>query len=153
MGNKIKEKKIFFYSYESESGDCRLLYQVEKKENSFFVHERGKNQPILFRDFPLIGSEKFHFPFFLDGFKFNPLETRNGLYLNGNLNQEAIENRRIIENAIKSSISFTKWLVKQNIDKRYLLANTKIPEPPHKYDKFTINWFIDQQKKMEKRIN
>ena len=151
MGNKTNEKKIFFYSYESESGDSRLLYQVEIKEN-IKVRERGKNQPILLRDFPLIGSEKFHFPFFLDGFKFNPLETRNGLYLNGNMNQEAIENRRIIENAIKSSISFTKWLVTQSIDKRYLLANTKIPEPPHKYDKFTINWFIEQQKKWRKEL-
>ena len=69
------------------------------------------NKDSLFRDFPLIGSEKFHFPFFLDGFKFNPLETRNGLYLNGELNEEAIENRKIITEAIKSSINFTKWLL------------------------------------------
>lgn len=141
---EINEKKIYFYSYKSE--ECRLLYQVDKKEDGFFVVERNKNQPILFRDFPLIGSENFNFPFFLDGFKFNPLETRNGLYLNGNLNKEAIENRSIIENAIQSSIKFIDWLLTQNINKRYLLARIKIPEPPVRYDKFAIDWFINIQR-------
>ena len=145
-----KENKIYFYSYENK--DCRLLFQIEKNSNGYFAKERKKDQPILYRDFPLIGSENFHFPFYFDGFKFNPLETRNGLYLNGNLNVEAIENRKIIESAINASIEFTKYLLKQNIDKRYILANTKIPEPPQKYDKFAINWFIEQQKKWRKEL-
>ena len=42
---EINEKKIYFYSYKSE--ECRLLYQVDKKEDGFFVVERNKNQPIL----------------------------------------------------------------------------------------------------------
>ena len=145
-----KENKKYFYSY--ENNDCRLLFEVEKNSNGYFAKRRKKDQPILYRDFPLIGSENFHFPFYCDGFKFNPLETRNGLYLNGNLNVEAKENRIIIESAINASIEFTKWLLKQNIDKRYILANTKIPEPPEKYDKFAINWFIEQQKKWRKEL-
>lgn len=128
------------------------MYQVDKKENGFDVVERNKSQPILFRDFPLIGSENFHFPFFLDGFKFNPLETRNGLYLNGKLNKEAKENRIIIEQAIQSSIKFTKWLLEQNINKRYFLAKSKIPEPPVKYDKYAIKWFLANQKKWRKDL-
>lgn len=145
-----KSKKLYFYSYEDDV--CRLLYQVDKKENGFDVVERNKSQPILFRDFPLIGSENFHFPFFLDGFKFNPLETRNGLYLNGKLNKEAKENRIIIEQAIQSSIKFTKWLLEQNINKRYFLAKSKIPEPPVKYDKYAIKWFLANQKKWRKDL-
>ena len=135
-GNKV----LYFYSYESDC--CRILYQIDKKS----AIERKKNQPVLFRDFPLIGSENFHFPFFLDGFKFNPLESRNGLYLNGELNNEAIENRKIIGKAIDSSIVFTEYLIKQEIDKRYLLAKSYIPEPPQKYDKCAIEWFIEKQK-------
>ena len=100
----------------------------------------------------MIGSEKFHFPFFLDGFHFNPLETRNGLYLNGNLNEEAIENRKIIEKAIENSIDFTQWLLEQNLDKRHLLAQTRIPELPQKYDKIAIDWFIEQQKKWRNKL-
>ena len=145
-----KPKKLYFYSYEDNI--CRLLYQVDKKENGFDVVERNQSQPILFRDFPLIGSENFHFPFFLDGFKFNPLETRNGLYLNGQLNTEAKENRIIIEQAIQLSIKFTKWLLEQNINKRYLLAQSKIPEPPLKYDKYAIKWFLANQKKWRKDL-
>ena len=145
-----KSKKLYFYSYEDVV--CRLLYQVDKKENGFDVVERNKSQPILFRDFPLIGSENFHFPFFLDGFKFNPLETRNGLFLNGQLNKEANENRKIIDQAIQSSIKFTRWLLEQNINKRYFLAQSKIPEPPLKYDKYAIKWFLANQKKWRKDL-
>ena len=69
------------------------------------------------------------------------METRNGLYLNGELNEETIENRNIISHAIDSSINFTKWLL-DNLDKRYLLAKTQIPEPPQIYDDIAIKWFI-----------
>ena len=149
--NKETKEEKYFYSYKTDK--CRLLYQVEKKDgDSFKVVERKKGQPTLYRDFPLIGSDKFHFPFFLDGFKFNPLETRNGLYLNGDINQEAIENRKIIEHAIESSIIFIKWLLENNVDKRYLLAKSRIPEPPQKYDDIAINWFIGQQKKLRKEL-
>ena len=71
---------------------------------------------------------------------------RNGLYLNWIINKEAIENRKIIENEIESSIKLTKWLLKQGIDKRYLLAKTNIPEPCIKYDEYAIKWFIENQK-------
>ena len=118
-----KEKEEIKYFYSCKTDQCRLLYQVEKTDNeSFKVVERLEGQPTLYRDFPLIGSDKFHFPFYLDGFKFNPLETRNGLYLNGNFNEEAKENRKIIENAIQNSTFFIRWLLENNVDKRYLLA-------------------------------
>ena len=145
-----KVKKEYFYSIESQK--CRLLYQVQKTEFGYSVLERKKGQPVLFRDFPLIGSENFHFPFLLDGFKFIPLKTRNGLYLNGKLNIEAEQNREIIDNAITTSLIFTDWLLKQSIDKRYLLAKTNIPEPPQKYDDSAIQWFIDSQKNWRKKL-
>jgi len=152
--NKSKKETTeekYFYSYKTK--ECRLLFQVEKKkDDSFEVVERIKDQPVLYRDFPLIGSEKFFFPFFLDGFQFNPLETRNGLYLNGKLNEEAEQNRIIIEKAIQNSINFTDWLLEQNINKRYLLAKTQIPEPPQKYDELAIKWFINQQSIWRKEL-
>ena len=149
---EISEEKKYFYSFSTKK--CRLLYQVQKNGNLFTVVEREEKDslPVLYRDFPLIGSDKFHFPFFLDGFKFNPLETRNGLYLNGDLNDEAKENRIIIEHAIENSIEFTDWLLSQNIDKRHLFAKTRIPEPPQKYDDIAIKWFIEQQKKWRNKL-
>ena len=144
----INEK--YLYSYKTK--ECRLLYQVEKKNETFEVVEKLEEQPIIYRDFPLIGSHKFHFPFFIDGFQFNPLETRNGLYLNGEVNKEATDNRFIIEKAIQNAINFTDWLLEQNINKRYLLAKTNIPEPPQRYDNIAINWFIGQQKIWRKNL-
>ena len=55
QNNKITK---YFYSYEDDK--CRLLYQIDKKEGVFEVVERNECQPVLFRDFPLIGSENFH---------------------------------------------------------------------------------------------
>ena len=146
-----EEEEICFYSCENK--DCKLFYQVQKAGDAYEVVERKKNQPILLRDFPLIGSEKFHFPFFLNGFRFNPLETRNGLYLNGDdSNTEAKENRIIIQNAIELSIEFINWLQTKNINKRYLLAYSNIPEAPIIYDKKAIEWFIGQQKIWRKKL-
>ena len=140
-----KEEKKYFYSYKTNI--CMLLYEVEKNDkDAFIVGEKKKNQPTLYRDFPLIGSEKFHFPFFLDGFRFNPLETRNCLYLNGDSNEEAIENRNIIGESVKYTIYFKKYLIEQNLNKRYLLAQSKIPEPPQRYDSIAIKWFTELQK-------
>ena len=74
------------------------------------------------------------------------METRNGLYLNGDSNEEAIENRNIIGGSVKYSIYFTKYLIEQNLNKRYLLAQSKIPEPPQRYDSIAIKWFTELQK-------
>ena len=128
-GREENEEKKYFFSCENE--ECRLFFQVEQIENGYHAVERNKDQPILLRDFPLIGSENFYFPFFLNGCKFNPLETRSGLYLNGNFD-EAKQNRKIIGSAIDLSIKFIDMLLTQNIDKRYLLAYSNIPEPPIK---------------------
>ena len=74
------------------------------------------------------------------------METRNGLYLNGDSNEEAIEDRNIIGESVKYSIYFTKYLIEQNLNKRYLLAQSKIPEPPQRYDSIAIKWFTELQK-------
>lgn len=148
-GREENEEKKYFFSCENE--ECRLFFQVEQIENGYHVVERNKDQPILLRDFPLIGSENFYFPFFLNGCKFNPLETRSGLYLNGNFD-EAKQNRKIIGSAIDLSIKFIDMLLTQNIDKRYLLAYSNIPEPPIKYDKIAFKWFIEKQKYWREKL-
>ena len=45
-----------------------------------------------------------------------------------------------IDDIYNSSIQFSEWLLSmKNVDKRYLLAESKIPEPPQKYDYYAIN--------------
>ena len=60
--------------------------------------------------------------FILNGFKFNPVEQRNGLYLNENY-QDSIENRNIISKAIDSILIFIDYLLNEEKDNKYLVSN------------------------------
>jgi len=146
--NKNEEDKYF---YSCENRECRLFFQAKKNQCGYEVVERDPHQPILLRDFPLIGSENFYFPFFLNGFKFNTLETRSGLYLNGNYD-EAKQNKEIIESAINLSVEFIQYLISGNYNRKYLFAYSNIPEPPQKYDRETFKWFIERQKLWRQKL-
>lgn len=97
-------------------------------------------------------------PFILDGFKFNPLEPRNGLYLNGNY-QDSIENRNIISKAFDSILNFIDYILNEEKDNRYLvsnkflLASSSIPDSPTKnYDNIALKWIDDLQIKLRKKL-
>ena len=97
-------------------------------------------------------------PFILDGFKFNPLEPRNGLYLNGNY-QDSIENRNIVSKAFDSILNFIDYILNEEKDNRYLvsnkflLASSRIPDSPTKnYDNIALKWIDDLQIKLRKKL-
>lgn len=117
-----------FLSYITE--DVALSLEIEfRKDKRLVAIKRDDQQPVLFRDFPLIGSHKFHFPYFLNGFKFIPTEQRDDLFLHGNNNHKSsVANRQIIEKAIEASLTFNKWLIDHNLEHSYLLAASRIPE-------------------------
>ena len=85
---------------------------------------------MLYRNFPLIGSNEFSMPFMIDGFNFNPLESRSGILLNGFTNKnnlDAHEKINILDCAFEASIDFIKCMIgKYKILKnRFLLATSK----------------------------
>lgn len=90
--------------------------------------ERNEGQPVLFRDFPLIGSDKFYFPYMLNGFHFEPTEMRDGLLLNKN-EEKAVLNRSIVDEAVKAALNFNEWLLGQKVSNTYLLASSRKPIP------------------------
>ena len=49
----------------------RLIIQIEKKNGIIILLKRDINKPVLYRNFPLIGSNDFNMPFIVDGFDFN----------------------------------------------------------------------------------
>ena len=101
-----KETTFDFLSYlkvdENNKEILRLIQQIERKKNIIILLERErkreretetetererekekdkiKPKPVLYRNFPLIGSNEFNMPFIIDGFDFNPLESRSGLF-------------------------------------------------------------------------
>lgn len=119
-----------------------LTTEVVKTENGYTLVKRGNEQPVLYRYFPLIGSERFHFPYSLDGFRFNPTEKRDGVHLNSRESRFARDNRRIINHAVEASLKFNEWLIAHGATNRYLMAYSQKPEVD--YDKDVALPWINQ---------
>ena len=138
---KSESKNIYhFLSYlkvdkETNKKILRLILQIELFQGGIMLLERDKNKPVLYRNFPLIGSNEFNMPFIVDGFNFNPIESRSGILLNGGNNKNNLdvqENFNILSEAYDSSIKFIELILKKynckQINNRFLLANSKIPK-------------------------
>ncbi|WKN33798.1 DUF3883 domain-containing protein [Porifericola rhodea] len=105
---------------------------------------RKSDAPNLYRDFPLIGSEKFYFPYILNGFKFNPTEDRDGILLHSTEAHEAHENRKIIEQAFVAAKEFTDWLINCGAKNLYVCAHSRLPD--EKWEEFSKAWYLELQK-------
>lgn len=139
---RINGKPKQYLSYITE--EVALTTEVIKTKNGYTLVKRDNKQPILYRDFPLIGSEKFFFPYTLNGFRLNPTEKRNCIPLNGEDNEEAKENRAIIDLAVDASLKFNEWLIAHNVTNRYLIAYSPKPKPEVDYDEDVALPWINQ---------
>lgn len=147
----INDANKIFLSYITE--DVALMTEVYEKNGTFEIVKRDSKQPVLYRDFPLIGSEKFYFPYILNGFEFNPTERRNGLYFNSADRPSSVINRQIVEKAVEAVLKFNEWLIIHNVTNRYLLASSRIPEPSEIYsDDVAKPWIKNLQLKWRKQL-
>lgn len=132
----INGEKKFYLTYKTFEGEdpvVALSIETLWDGNTYSLIKRDKAQPVLFRDFPLIGSEEFYFPYMLNGFNFEPTETRSGILLNSN-ELKPQKNRKIIENAVDAVIEFNKWLIDNGAKNTYLLASSKEPKSKESWD-------------------
>jgi hypothetical protein len=104
-----------------------LITEVSDFESLALI-ERSDDQPVLYRNFPLIGSENFHFPFILNGFEFNPTEDRNDIVLVNEESTDVMSNRSIIEAAVEGTMEFIQFLISNNVINRYLFALSRTPK-------------------------
>ena len=133
--------------------DVALTTEVTLNNGKYDIVKRDNKQPVLYRDFPLIGSEKFYFPYTLNGFEFNPTERRNGLLLNSADHPSCISNRQIIDKSIDAVFKFNEWLIIHNATNRYLLASSRIPESSEKYsDDVAAPWIKNLQLRWRKLL-
>ena len=142
--NKIKGKNYNFKKkYHENSGVYEIVSDVQsdyfwiKSNEDLQIALRVRSEkdltpvnwnddtPKIYRDFPLIGSEKFHSPFVINSNKFYPDETRSGLYLVNESNFQVISNREILASAYELAQSFVLELGDNS--NNYLFANSKIP--------------------------
>lgn len=95
----------------------------------------------LYRDFPLVGTEHFYFPFILNGLSFFPTEKRDSVLLTDTTSNSVIVNRDIFTHAIEKAKLFVEWLKSNNAKNLSLIAQSRIPTVLTETE--VIKWFKD----------
>ena len=134
--------------------EVSLSIEIKELNGEWYAIKRDDKLPVLLRDFPLIGSHQFYFPYFLNGFKFIPTEPRDDIQLHGDSDDNnSVLNRSIIEKAVDAALLFNQWLINHNIYNRYLLASSRIPKSTESWDEETSEpWIKELQKKWRKEL-
>ncbi|WP_375470439.1 sacsin N-terminal ATP-binding-like domain-containing protein [uncultured Nostoc sp.] len=115
-------------SLSDEEGEVSIAIQLEKKDELYSVFKIQPELPILFCDFPLVGSEKkFTYPVIINSPLFEPTEPRDSVFLDDRNETGGKKNRAIVE----ATISLYEILLdyaSSNLLNPHLLANSKLPD-------------------------
>lgn len=99
----------------------------------------NEESPRLYRDFPLVGTETFHYPFILNGLNFFPTDKRDSILLTDTNNISVQTNRTIINNSIEKAKEFITWLIDNNTKNLSVLAQSRIPTLIHESE--VLEWY------------
>lgn len=117
-----------------------IATEVEKVNGNYSI-KGVEDIPKIFCDFPLIGTERFHFPVVVNSFYFSPQTERDGIWLKGS-NEEVATNYELLQSSVELfKIILTKMAKKEYSD-LYNMATTKIPKTDERYfdkDWYTVN--------------
>jgi hypothetical protein len=103
-----------------------IATEVERCERGYSV--KGiRDIPKLFCDFPLIGTEYFHFPVIVNSFFFNPQTERDGIWLKGTDDTEVIENQKLLESAVSLYRNLISRIAQEKFFNLYNIAETQTP--------------------------
>lgn len=136
-----------FISYDTDK--LTLTVEVDGFERPRLKANFGE-QPTLYRDFPLIGSEKFHFPFILNSVQLYPNEERSGIFLNDASSAHVITNRQVLERAMDLAVEFGQWLAERGARDRFVIAYSRMPEAD--MDQGAKEWYGERQRNWRTRI-
>ncbi|MPS73104.1 MAG: hypothetical protein E2590_08100 [Chryseobacterium sp.] len=126
------------------SGLTSIAIPVQKVGGSISLIPLDEHVPRLFCDFPLIGTEKFHFPVIINNPNFNPTDPRDGIYLTSpeRVNPQIEENKNIMREAKSLYFELLDFAVNNSWKNIHLLAQIKpITED---YDWVDNNWYIKE---------
>ena len=142
---KRVEIKLLF----AKDEDVAIASLVEETEDGYAIKSL-KDYPKLFCDFPLIGTEDFHFPVIVNSFYFNPLMERDGVWLKGEGKQEVEENREILEKAVELYEQLIGTITELDFYDYYNICLTKTPNTNEKY--FDDKWYQNNIQKSLREI-
>ena len=132
--NRQEDISILYLSNERVA----IATEVEKCERGYSV--KGiRDLPKLFCDFPLIGTDDFHFPVIVNSFFFNPRTERDGIWLNNTDKTKTIENKKLLESAVDLYRDSVSRIAQDKFFDLYNIVETKTPST-HDTD-FDENWY------------
>ena len=168
--NEITEKQITYELFETKNeGDfffpviketingitqdlCFIHFKDDKLDLAIPINnhiERSikiiEKSARLYRDFPLVGTEHFYFPFILNGLNFFPTDKRDSVLLSHTTSNSVLVNRDIFAHAISKAKLFVEWLKSNNAKNLSLIAQSRIPTVLTETE--VINWFKDNIQK------
>jgi len=123
------------------NGNVSIAAQVVKNEDGYFEVSPLEDIPKLFCNFPLIGTENFHFPIIVNSFYFNPQTERDGVWLKGDNDTEVLENKDLLEQAVGLYEDLIDELNVPAYQHLFNIAKTKIPSTNE--DFFDRKWYVD----------
>lgn len=91
----LKDKQYLMAKGDMETS---VTVPLESRDGGL-VCQSVEEIPRLFLGFPLVGTEAFSFPAVINSFNFTPTESRNGVYLGKNDDEENETNQAVIEEA------------------------------------------------------
>jgi len=138
-------EKENIYILNSSNKKVTIAVELLKDNNGYTIKDISKI-PKLFCDFPLIGTENFHFPMIVNSFYFNPLTERDGIWLKGDSDEEVHENKQLLLSAIDLYKSLIEEISELDYFCFYNIVNTKVPLISDKY--LDSDWYIQNVQKV-----
>ncbi|MGV8964035.1 MAG: sacsin N-terminal ATP-binding-like domain-containing protein [Candidatus Saccharimonadaceae bacterium] len=120
------------------NGTVSIAVRAIQRDDDFEILSVSKI-PKLFCDFPLIGTENFHFPIVVNSFYFNPQTERDGIWLMGDNDPEVIENKDLLEQALLLYKEMIDNIETKSFKNIFNIAKTKLPSTDEKY--FDADWY------------
>lgn len=154
---QMKRVSVFFlkakeYSEEltkkfNQERSLRYSVAIQVLEDAKEVIPISPDTPHLYCDFPLVGTEDFHFPVVLNSRDFEPVTERDRLLLDGNtINEEKQEitnqgiNKKIISKSLELYRQLLTYLSENGWGNIHLLANGARNLPAQERD-FDKEWY------------
>ena len=139
------ESKIALLS----KGTTYIAFEIEYNDGQIYLKEFNPLVPKLFCDFPLIGTESFPFPVIINSSGFNLNEPRNGIYLTDSPDQEVVENKQIILEAVDLYFTLLDYASQNKWGNIHLLAEVaRIRER----DLISKEWFNEVVKPIQEKL-
>ena len=125
-----------------ESDDQLAISVLLKKTGEKYEVLPIHTFPKLFCDFPLIGTENFHFPVLVNSFNFHPQTERDGLWLldsDDGEDKDVKENQNLLERAVSFYDNLLKKLTGGDFTDLFNVATTLEPTVDKRY--FDAQWY------------